>query len=138
MRAFIKNTAATGLQEFYLNKESIKDECCNTAVSFKFDISHSEDEIRHFWVHIFYRIENSKAALVSRLETKTEFALKGIGPDQDSFKVLEQCAYLAYSDMLKHHKEKYRSWSELYDEIAMPDNDQVSAELNKLLLSLPY
>ena len=86
----------------------------------------------------FYRIENSKGAAVSRLETKTEFALKGIGPDQDSFKVLEQCAYLSYGDMLKHHKEKYRTWSELYDEIALPDNDQVSAELNKLLLSLPY
>ncbi len=138
MRASIKNAGGSGLQEFYLNKESIKDGSCRNLVKFVFDISHPQNDVRRFWVSIYYRIENSGGDIISRLETKTEFDLKGITTDQDSFKVLEQCAYLAFSDMLKHHSEKYKTWSDLYEDIVMPDNDVISAELNKLLLSLPY
>jgi hypothetical protein len=40
--------------------------------------------------------------------------------------------------MLKHHKEKYKHWKLLKEDIALPDEQSVKDELNNILLSLPY
>lgn len=138
MTSYILEIKTTNLQEFYINKECFGETAYKSVVEFTFDIRNSENNNRHFTVNTFYIVTNGTDQVMTRLETKSEFELKGISMDQDSFKVLEQCAYIAYSEMLKQHKQKYKTWAALYEDIALPEEEHVNAELNKILLSLLY
>ncbi|WP_423149344.1 hypothetical protein [Rubrolithibacter danxiaensis] len=138
MKAILLKEKETNLEEFYINKECINESQFHSIVDFSFDISYPVNAVRSFVVITDYTVNNISGVVMTRLKTKTEFSLKSISADKESLKLVEQCVYMAYSNMLKHHKEKYKSWPLLYDEIVLPREQTLNRILNDFLLNLPY
>lgn len=138
MTAEIVNIHPTHLEEFYISKNYADEGICFCEAELWYDITASLNHIRSFIVTIHYEVRNAENEIISILKTRTDFELSHISANAVSLEALEQCTYIAYSEMLKHHQEKYHFWSQIVNEPAIPDEEDVRHDLNKILINLPY
>lgn len=128
----------TTLEEFYIHLSEIEKLAYRSFSDFMLQISSSITDTRSVVIKTLYRINNSNDDLISTLKTSTEFELSGLANDIESENILEQCIYIAYSEMLKQHKIKYQHWPVFQHDIALPDNRSVVREIRNILENLPY